>query len=212
MAYFKNISTVGKLFYPSLLWNKPDKSKTLYLTFDDGPHPAITPWVLNELKKHQAKATFFCVGENIDKFPEVVSEIIKEGHNCGNHTYNHLNGWKTPNVDYLANISEAEAIMKEQLGVKDRNKLFRPPYGKIKPSQIKALQKLNYTIVMWDVLSADFDAKISIEQCYKNVVELGKPGSIVVFHDSIKASEKLKEVLPRVLDYFSGKGYHFKAL
>ncbi len=212
MAYFKNISRVGKLLYPSLLWNKPRESKTIYLTFDDGPHPTITPWVINTLKKHQAKATFFCVGENISKYPEVISGIIKAGHRCGNHTYNHLKGWETSNMEYLDNVSKAETILNEQLGAKARNNLFRPPYGKIKPSQIKALQKLDYKIVMWDVLSADFDAEITTEQCYKNVVKLGKPGSIVVFHDSVKASEKLKEVLPRVLDHFSEKGYSFKAL
>ena len=212
MAYFKNISRVGKLFYPSLLWNKPEESNTIYLTFDDGPHPTITPWVISELKKHQAKATFFCVGENISKYPEVVAEIISAGHSCGNHTYNHLNGWRSSNEEYLENVSKAESTITKQLGSKDRNKLFRPPYGKIRPSQIKALQNLDYKIVMWDVLSADFDAEISNEQCYRNVVKLGKPGSIVVFHDSNKASEKLKEVLPRVLNYFSEKGYSFKAL
>ncbi len=212
MAYFKNISTVGKLLYPSLLWNKPTNSKSIFLTFDDGPHPEITPWVLNELKKQQVKATFFCVGENLTKYPEVFKSIINEGHSFGNHTYNHLNGWKTSNSEYLENVFKTENIMLEALGNISKKKLFRPPYGKIKPSQIKTLQQYNYQIVMWDVLSADFDAKITNEQCYMNVVKTATQGSIVVFHDSLKASEKLKEVLPRVLEHFTEKGFSFKAL
>ncbi len=212
MAYFKNISTVGKLFYPSLLWNIPTNSKIIYLTFDDGPHPEITPWVLKELRKHQAKATFFCVGENLTKYPEVYKAVINEGHSCGNHTYNHLNGWKSKTSEYLENVSKTENVMLGELGQIGNKKLFRPPYGKIKPAQIKALQDRDYQIVMWDVLSADFDIEISSEQCYRNVVNIAKRGSIVVFHDSLKASEKLKEVLPRIIGYFSEKGFSFKAL
>jgi len=212
MVYFKNISTVGKLFYPSLLWNIPTNSKVIYLTFDDGPHPEITPWVLKELRKHKAKATFFCVGENLGKYPDVYSAVINGGHSCGNHTYNHLNGWKTPTQEYLENIDKAESILFRDLGNTGGKKLFRPPYGKIKPTQIKALHGRDYQIVMWDVLSADFDSEITSEQCYRNVVNIAKQGSIVVFHDSIKASDKLKAVLPRVLEHFTEKGFSFKAL
>ncbi len=212
MAYFKNISTLGRLLYPSLLWNMSRNTKTLYLSFDDGPHPEITPWVLDVLKTHNAKATFFCVGENILKFPKAFNQILSEGHSFGNHTHNHLKGWKTPTSQYLENVLEAESVIEKYSAKTKRNKLFRPPYGRIKPSQIKRLQELNYKIVMWDTLSADFDERISAEECYKNVIENSKAGSIIVFHDSEKALEKLKRVLPKVLEYYSKKGFRFKGI
>jgi len=212
MAYFKNISKLGRVLYPSLLWNMPRDSKTIYLSFDDGPHPEITPWLLNLLNTHRAKATFFCVGENSHKFPQIFQQLISEGHSFGNHTYNHLKGWKTSTAKYLENVREAEEIISKFSRNTGSQKLFRPPYGKIKPSQSRALQQLNYKIVMWDSLSADFDPTISAEQCYKNVIENTKAGSIVVFHDSEKASEKLRIVLPRVLEYYSQRGFSFNGL
>jgi peptidoglycan/xylan/chitin deacetylase (PgdA/CDA1 family) len=212
MAYFKNFSKLGSLLAPSILWNMPRNKNTIYLSFDDGPHPEITPWVLNLLNDYQAKATFFCVGENILKFPEVFRQLISEGHSFGNHTNNHLKGWKTSTSQYLKNVLQAEASISEFRKDNDNRKLFRPPYGKIKPSQVKRLQLLNYEIVMWDALSADFDPSISAENCYKNVIENSKSGSIVVFHDSEKASEKLRTVLPRVLEYYSKKGFNFKGI
>lgn len=211
MAYLKNISRIGSLLAPSLLWNMPRNAKTIYLSFDDGPHPEITPWVLEKLHQYQAKATFFCVGENIQKFPEVFKQLISEGHSFGNHTHNHLKGWKTSTFRYLENVAVAETVISKFLEIKDV-KLFRPPYGKIKPSQIKELHKRNYKIVMWDALSVDFDASISAESCFKNVIENCKPGSIVVFHDSEKASKNLKTVLPKVLEYYSEKGFEFKGI
>ncbi len=212
MAYLKNISKIGSLLAPSLLWNTPRNTNTIYLSFDDGPHPEITSWVLSVLKDYDAKATFFCVGENILKYPKVFQQLISEGHSIGNHTHNHLKGWKTSTSYYLENTLKAEnAISKYSKNTNDQ-KLFRPPYGKIKPSQIIRLKKLGYKIVMWDALSADFDATISTEDCFKNVIENTKAGSIVVFHDSEKASEKLKSVLPRVLKYYSEKGFEFKGL
>lgn len=245
MAYLKKISTIGKILYPSLLWSLPSKQKTLYLTFDDGPIPEVTPWVLNLLKEYHAKATFFCIGENIVKHPEIFDQVLAEGHRIGNHTFNHLNGWKTPISTYIENVHKAEEVIFEKQEIRDRSqesrvknqdfrkeniekreeiieygkkikdeniRLFRPPYGKVTPKQIKFLQNLGFKIVMWEVISGDFDAKLSAEKCLNNVLKYAKPGSIVVFHDSLKASEKLKEVLPKVLEYFDQRGFEFKAI
>lgn len=225
MVYLKKISALGKVFYPSLLWKIPSTQKTLYLTFDDGPIPEITPWVLNILKEYDAKATFFCVGDNITKNPGVYRQILAEGHRTGNHTFNHIKGWETSARDYLQNVFLAEEALgnEDQKFYRDNNfgrnpgifgyqKLFRPPYGRITPFQIKKLQKLGYKVVMWDVISGDFDAKISAQECYKNVVNNCESGSIVVFHDSIKASGKLREVLPQILEHYKGRGFKFKRL
>jgi peptidoglycan/xylan/chitin deacetylase (PgdA/CDA1 family) len=227
MAYLKKISALGKFLFPSLLWNIPKTGNTLYLTFDDGPIPEVTPWVLALLKEYHAKATFFCIGENISKHPEIFEQILAEGHNVGNHSFNHLNGWKTPISTYIENVKKAEEIIFEKSESIDRNqdnriksqekikknlKLFRPPYGKITPKQIKTLQGQGFRIVMWEVISGDFDVNVSPENCLNNVLKNSKPGSIVVFHDSYKASEKLKEVLPKVLEYYHQKGFEFKAI
>ncbi len=221
MVYLKKISTLGKFLCPSLLWNLPKTGNTLYLTFDDGPIPEVTPWVLALLKEYHAKATFFCIGKNISKHPEIFEQILAEGHNVGNHSFNHLNGWKTPISTYIENVEKAEKIIFEKSEARDRNqgnrtkknlKLFRPPYGKITPKQIKTLQGQGYKIVMWEVISGDFDVNVSPENCLNNVLKNSKPGSIVVFHDSIKASEKLKEVLPKVLEYYHHKEFEFKAI
>lgn len=220
-----------RLLYPKRL-SVISGEKNIYLTFDDGPIPEVTPWVLQQLRKFDAKATFFCIGDNIRKNPKVFQQIITEGHSIGNHTFNHLNGWKNSGPEYLQNTQEAQQLIeefqqkwKEESGerevqsgewrVKSENsdlKLFRPPYGKIKSGQASALTGLGYKIVMWDVLSWDFDKKITPGECYQNVIKNSKEGSIVVFHDSLKASGNLKEVLPRVLQYFSEKGFSFKAL
>ena len=212
MAYLKKISTLGKLIYPSLMWNFSREEKAIYLTFDDGPHPEITPWVLKLLKEYNAKATFFCVGENIEKYPETFKQILAEGHSVGNHTYNHLNGWKTSTSAYLENIDKAESAIIKYALVKIKNKLFRPPYGKPRLSQLKKLKKLNYQVVMWEVLSGDFDQKINSEECYSNVIENSKNGSIIVFHDSEKAINHLRYTLPKVLEYYKSKGYAFRKI
>lgn len=232
---FKYISKAGKLFYPSLLWNLPRSSKILYLTFDDGPEPKATPWVLSQLNKYNAKATFFCIGRNVAQYPEIYSQIIAQGHSAGNHTYTHLNGWKTPNAKYLENVLKADPLIFEKhsngpgkhktpgdtrLEIHRFNsslpnadtKLFRPPYGKIKPSQIKPLQKFGYQVVMWDVISGDYNAERTPEKCYKDVISQAKPGSIIVFHDSAKAFKNLKGILPGLLKYYTLQGYSFKAL
>lgn len=212
MFYFNNISALGRVFAPSLIWNMPRDKKTIYLSFDDGPHPEITLWVLEILKAYNAKATFFCVGENITKYPEIFQQLLSEGHSFGNHTYNHLKGWKTPTDMYLENVLKAETVIGKFSATKIENKLFRPPYGKIKASQAQRLKSLNYKIVMWDSLSGDFDENISAESCFQNVLKNTKAGSIIVFHDSEKAFRNLEKVLPRVLEYYSAKGFSFKGI
>ncbi len=193
---------VQKLF-PNFVWKMPANEKVIYLTFDDGPIPEVTPWVMETLNQFNAKGTFFCVGENVKQFPELLLRLREEGHSIGNHTFNHLNGWQTENITYLRNVRKgAHAV---------RSELFRPPYGRVKPSQAKFLNR-HYRVVMWDVLSGDFDPNISQEQCLDNVLKNATEGSIIVFHDSLKANDKLHYVLPRVLEYFSEKGFVFNAL
>jgi peptidoglycan/xylan/chitin deacetylase (PgdA/CDA1 family) len=197
-----------KLFYPSFLWHKNESDKVLYLTFDDGPHPTATLFVLEQLKQYNAKATFFCIGKNVLEEPLIYQQILSEGHSVGNHTHNHLSGWKTDDAIYLENIQQAAKYID--------SKLFRPPYGRIKKSQAKKLQPAasnqKFRIIMWDVLSGDFDTKISPEKCLSNVINHATTGSIIVFHDSTKAWERLSYTLPKTLEHFSKLGYTFKAL
>jgi len=194
-----------KLFFPRLLCSMPKAVKpTLYLSFDDGPNAEQSPWVLDTLKKYQAKATFFCIGNKVEAHPEIVQQILEEGHRLGNHSYSHLNGWKSKNSAYIEDVERCAAII--------NTKLFRPPYGRIGLRQLTALQKKNYQIVLWDVLSGDFDPKLSKEQCLKNVLQNSKNGSIIVFHDSAKAFEKLTYVLPLVLEHYQKLGFEFKSL
>lgn len=207
-----------KWYYPSLLWNKSRTEKVIYLTFDDGPIPNVTDFVLKTLKAFNAKATFFCIGDNIVKHPEVYAHVINDGHAVGNHTFNHLKGWKTDDETYIENT-----LMCQQL---TSTNLFRPPYGRIKKSQVRRLKSLvldqsksrlstsstGLQIVMWDVLSGDFDINLSPEKCYQNVIKHTENGSIIVFHDSLKAFDRLKYTLPRALKYFSDKGFTFSSL
>lgn len=188
---------------PNYTWKIDTREKVLYLTFDDGPIPEVTPWVLEQLASYQASATFFCVGENIRRNPELLQQIIEAGHAVGNHTYNHLNAWKTENRPYFLNVRRCAQLV--------HSRLFRPPYGKLLPRQAGFLQR-HYRIVMWDVLSGDFDPMVSEEQCLQNVLKNARKGSIVVFHDSRKAWKNLQYTLPQVLDYFSAKGYVFHNL
>lgn len=211
--YFIKTSSVLKFIFRNWVWSYASKEKVLYLTFDDGPTPEITEWTLNELAKYEAKATFFCLGKNIAEHPEIFQKIIEKKHFVGNHTNNHLNGWKTNTEDYLQNIEDAEKYFEKYLKLNTQQlKLFRPPYGKITLSQSKKIRKKGYKIVMWDVLSADFDATISNEKCLENVIRNIQNGSIIVFHDSIKSTEKLRFVLPKVLEYYSYHGFHFKSI
>ncbi len=189
--------------FPTFTWKVPGKEPVLYLTFDDGPVPEVTPWVLEQLEKYHAKATFFCVGDNVRKHPDVFHQVLDSGHTIGNHTYSHLNAWNTDNLDYFHDVRRCASLT--------HSGLFRPPYGRLKPKQAQFLQR-HYHIVMWDVLSGDFDASISPEQCLNNVLNNAGPGSIVVFHDSIKAKERMSYALPRVLEHFSAMGYRFETL
>lgn len=189
------------LLYPSLTWKIKTGEKIVYLTFDDGPHPEATPFVLDELKNYGAKATFFCVGKNLQLHPEIADRIISEGHSLGNHTFNHLNGWITNDDLYIENIEQTRSLIKG-------SNLFRPPYGKIKKSQIRRIRP-RYRIIMWNVLSFDFDKNTSPEQCFQNVITQVNPGSIVVFHDSAKAFNNLKKALPCTLQYLKKNGFRF---
>lgn len=193
-------------------WRFFDTKKEIYLTFDDGPTPEITQFVLSKLKDYKAKATFFCIGKNIKNHPEIFSEIISDGHSIGNHTQNHLNGWKSSNISYINDFLACENVISSKVEKSQNINLFRPPYGKIKKSQAKEILRKGYKIIMWDVLSADFDTTISKEKCLQNVLENTKNGSIIVFHDSVKAFEKLEFALPKVLKTFSEKGFVFKAI
>ncbi len=210
----KTPNLIPKLFQ-SQIWSFSSKEKSIYLTFDDGPTPEITNWVLDTLKKYNAKATFFCIGKNIEQHPEIFQQITEQGHAIGNHTYNHEKGWKTSNNVYLNSILKTEktigGFQTSPQGTRNP-KLFRPPYGKIKPSQTKSLLKNNYKIVMWSVLSGDFDSEITPEKCLTNVLKNTEKGSVIVFHDSIKAFDKLQIVLPKVLEYYREKGYAFNKI
>lgn len=211
LYWIKTHWIVKKLFH-NYIWDVSNKKKTVYLTFDDGPIPGVTPWVINQLEKYNVKATFFCIGDNIYKHPELFEELITDGHSIGNHTFNHLDAWKTQKFEYLYNIKKCEEIIFLNSKTANKSKIFRPPYGKIKRSQSKAIRNLGYKIVMWDILSADFDQKISKEECLANVLLNIESGSIIVFHDSIKAFRNLEYVLPRTLDYLKNNNYNCKVL
>lgn len=190
-------------FMPQYTWSIPTNEQVLYLTFDDGPIPEITPWVLDTLRQFGAKATFFCVGDNVVKHPAIFQQILDEGHSVGNHTFNHLNGWQTDHVVYLHNVRRCARVVNSHL--------FRPPYGRLMPKQ-RAFLERHFRIIMWDVLSGDYDADISPEQCLQNVLDNAQPGSIVLMHDSLKAGRNVRFALPRVLAYFAGEGYRFEKL
>lgn len=209
--YFVRPNWLMRKMYSSAVWRIPTEEKKIFLTFDDGPIPEITPWVLKILKQFNAKATFFCVGENIEKHPEIFQQIITEGHFIGNHTYNHLNGWKTNTKIYFENISMCNSIIQSRNSQFAIRNLFRPPYGRMKRSQSSIINK-KYSIIMWDVLSGDFDKNTSEAKCLKNVLAKTREGSIVVFHDSIKAKRNLFYSLPKFLEHFSEKGFTFSLL
>ncbi len=230
--------------FPKRVWAFSRSAPTVYLTFDDGPIPGVTPWVLDQLRKHNARATFFCIGENMQKHPEIAKQILEEGHTIGNHTFHHKNGWKTSFKNYTIDVEtfnnqfsetfkEGEVQKRYNLqsspnnnrdnkqqsppdSYRDVNRQsktpFRPPYGKMTSRQAAAIQKLGHKIIMWDVLSGDYDQHISEEKCLKNVLQNIKQGSIVVFHDSLKAEKKLKFALPKVLEHIKNKGWSCKAI
>ncbi len=187
----------------SLVWDIPDREKEIFLTFDDGPVPGITPEVLKILDQYQAKASFFCVGDNVRKSPEVYQQVLDAGHATGNHTFHHLNGWKTPLKAYLDDIALCSEVV--------HSRLFRPPYGRIRPSYIAPVRQ-DYKIIMWSVITGDFDRETTREKVLSNALNHTKSGSIVVFHDSLKAADRLLYALPRFLEAFRNKGYTFSVL
>ncbi|MEJ7560205.1 MAG: polysaccharide deacetylase family protein [Pedobacter sp.] len=195
-----------KWYYPQLTWNKTRDHKVIYLTFDDGPIPDVTDFVLNTLNDYNAKATFFCIGDNVLKHPKIFENIKNAKHSIGNHTFNHLKGWDTPDDVYFKNFQKCQLLT--------GTNLFRPPYGRIKKSQISQIkaQFPSMEIVMWDTLSGDFDTGLSPQSCLHNVLKYARNGSIIVFHDSIKASERLYYTLPLILEHFSHLGYRFERL
>lgn len=197
------VSTLLASLTKNLIWSVKTDKKEVFLTFDDGPIPVVTPWVVETLEKYKAKATFFCVGDNVKKNQDVYKLILDKGHKIGNHTMNHLNGWTNFNKTYFENIEKCDNLI--------HSNLFRPPYGKIKPTQINYLKK-KYKIIMWDVLTKDYDESLAGEDCFEKVHKNCKPGSIVVFHDSLKAEKRLRIALPKTLDYLSKEGYTFSSL
>ncbi|MBA2423473.1 MAG: polysaccharide deacetylase family protein [Chitinophagales bacterium] len=201
--YFIKTPEILKRLYPRQVWSLPETEKKLYLTFDDGPTPSITDWTLQTLKDHDAKGTFFIVGQSAERHPEIIKKMKEAGHGIGNHTYKHLNGWSTTTNSYIKDILKCDKIV--------ASKLFRPPYGRITKNQTSIMVK-RYKVIMWDVLSGDFDRTISKERCLKNVLENTQSGSIIVFHDSVKAADRMQYALPRVLEYYAKKRFSFSHL
>jgi peptidoglycan/xylan/chitin deacetylase (PgdA/CDA1 family) len=215
MNFWVKTNYFVKKIFPNYVWDIPNNENKVFLTFDDGPIPEITEWTLEQLKKYDAKATFFCIGNNIEKHPEIFQKIIDDNHAVGNHTFNHLKGWETNTPNYIENVSLCQTqilnpkslILPEPKENRAQLNLFRPPYGKIKPSQSRILRKLGYKIIMWDILSYDFDQRITPEKCLDNVLKNVVNGSIIVFHDNVKAEQNLKYALPKTLAFLKEKGF-----
>ena len=194
---------IAAKIFRDLTWHFTGKDNELFLTFDDGPTPEVTPWVLSTLKDFDARATFFCIGQNAEKYPDLYKQIINEGHSVGNHCYSHTKGWGANSKKYISSVRKAAEVI-------DSN-LFRPPYGRIRPNQISQL-KNDYNIIMWDVLSKDFDKNFDKEKCLKYVLDFSESGSIIVFHDTSKAERNLKYALPEILKHFTKQGFVFNPI
>lgn len=208
--YWVKTNAFIRRIFSNYIWLLPNNDKKVYLTFDDGPIPEITEWILEELQMHNAKATFFCIGKNVEANPELFEKIIAQGHSIGNHTHNHLNGWKSNTTEYLENFQNCEQTLAKFSAKLNYAlpKFFRPPYGKIKKSQAKIIKNKGYKIIMWDIVSGDFDCKISKEKCLNNIIKNIEAGSIIVFHDSLKAYKNLKYALPKVLAYLQENNFN----
>lgn len=214
------IPAIIKWIYPTYTWDRFDttsfKKKVIYLTFDDGPIPEVTPWVLKTLRLYQAKATFFCIGDNVKKHPNLFDKVLKEGHRIGNHTHHHLNGWQTHINTYINDVKKADLLISERMknaqNTPLKYKLFRPPYGKITAKQAKNLQKLGFKIIMYDVIAYDWKQTLKPSTCYNNIIKNARSGSIVVLHDSLKAKDNVYKTLPKLLEYYKNKGYSFETL
>ncbi len=202
MSLVQPANLIRKLL-PGSIWRMPDSGKTVYLTFDDGPTPGVTEHVLSMLDEVGAKATFFCIGNCVEKHPQLFHKLLEEGHAIGNHTYSHCNGWKVSFSKYIDDVKQCSIVFHSQL--------FRPPYGKLSPRQFLHLRK-SYTIVMWDVLSMDYDSRLSAKTCLENVLHHVRNGSVITFHDSLKAWPILKEILPQILKDLSSKGFTFSVI
>lgn len=210
MVHFYRTPRALSLLFNDLMWKISTKDKEVFLTFDDGPIPGLTEYVIDQLNDYNAKATFFCVGDNIRKYPQIFKMLIENGHGIGNHTYNHLKAWKVNSNTYIENVFKCQDIIKDTIG-KDEVTLFRPPYGQITMKLINTL-KNDFEIVMWDVLAYDFSKKHTSEKSLHRTISSTGPGSIIVFHDNYKAEDKLKYMLPRFLSHFTDSGYKFKKL
>lgn len=208
--YWIKTNGIIKALFTGFLWDVKNRDNKIYLTFDDGPIPEVTEWVLDVLQQHNIKATFFCIGHNIEANPAIFKKIIAAGHAVGNHTYNHVNGWKTGNDTYYENQAACRDTIARYHSA--GTKLFRPPYGKIKGAQARKLRQEGYKLIMWDVLSADFDRAITPQQCLENVINNTRSGSIIIFHDSIKASDNLKYALPKAIVHLKQQGFIFDTL
>lgn len=202
-------SSLMKMAFPERIWSVQTEKKEIYLTFDDGPTPEITEWILDQLAKYKAKATFFCIGKNVIQHPEIFKRCLNEGHSIGNHLYEHENGWKTPTTDYLDSVEKTDQIF---LKYNVKTHLLRPPYGKISQKQAVRLTNEHYKLIMWNVLSKDYDKNITPKKCLDNSIKNLQKGSIVVFHDSVKASTNMQYALPRLLEKCSKDGFAFSAL
>ncbi|HEU5289625.1 MAG TPA: polysaccharide deacetylase family protein, partial [Cyclobacteriaceae bacterium] len=196
--------------FPNLVWKINTTEKELFLTFDDGPVPGPTEFVLETLQKFNCKATFFCIGDNIRKHTEIFQKVVNDGHAIGNHTFNHISGWDTSLEKYVDNIKQCDLEIRNSKFEIRTSRLFRPPYGRVTRKQIKTLA--DYKIIMWDVLTIDYDKNVSPESCLKNSLRVTRPGSIIVFHDSLKAERNMMYALPRYIEHFLEQGYTFKAL
>ena len=203
MYFFKNPDIIKRI-YPNKVWEKKSSEKKIFLTFDDGPTEQITPWILEQLRNFDIKATFFCLGKNIEKQPDLFKQLITEGHQIGNHTFNHENGWETNNYTYYKSILQTEKFTK--------NLLFRPPFGGLTMHKQKALVRYGFQVIMWDVMPGDFDKKLSKEECLKAAIDHTSKGSIIVFHDNIKAEKNMKYAFPRFVEHFLELGYEFETI
>jgi peptidoglycan-N-acetylglucosamine deacetylase len=206
MGFWVKTNRLVKWIFPKYVWDIPNSENKVFLTFDDGPTPEITEWTLEQLKRYNAKATFFCIGDNIQKHPNIFQKVVEQGHSIGNHTFNHLKGWNTSTPGYIENTILCQSAINRQPGTGNQQ-IFRPPYGKIKPSQSRKLRALGYKIIMWDVISFDFDQETTPEKCLENVLKNVQPGSIIVFHDSVKAERNLKYALPETLEFLKENGF-----
>jgi peptidoglycan/xylan/chitin deacetylase (PgdA/CDA1 family) len=201
--YLARTPALIKPLLKDFIWHMSRSGRAVYLTFDDGPVPEVTPWVLDTLAEYGARATFFCIGRNAQANPELLARIRRDGHSVGNHTHAHPNGWKTPTPAYFRDVLMCQSIT--------GTKLFRPPYGRISREQSRALGK-RFSLIMWDVLSGDFDTTIDGAKCLRNVVDHCRAGSIIVLHDSLKAETRLRFALPRILEHLMNEGYALHAL